>query len=144
MMTEPGFKRPLSYAPSITALAMRSFTLPAGLKYSSLPGSLASRPSFFQCGSAPKAAFYRSAGRRNVMRALRKGDLSSDLMGKQTNLPLSDTERGRFVCSMQARLDAVSRSVPGSKTAAPDGPFPGARPHIRRPRLCGAGVPGTR
>ena len=36
MMTEPGFSRPLASASSIMALAMRSFTEPAGLKYSSL------------------------------------------------------------------------------------------------------------
>ena len=35
MMTEPGFSWPLASASSIMALAMRSLTEPAGLKYSS-------------------------------------------------------------------------------------------------------------
>ena len=36
MMTLPAFSRPLASASSIMALAIRSLTLPAGLKYSSL------------------------------------------------------------------------------------------------------------
>ena len=47
MMTEPGFSRPFSSASSIMALATRSFTLPAGLKYSSFARIRASRPSAF-------------------------------------------------------------------------------------------------
>ena len=47
IMTEPGFKRPFASASSIMALAMRSFTLPAGLKYSSFASSFALRPCFF-------------------------------------------------------------------------------------------------
>ncbi len=45
MMTEPGFSSPLASASSIIALATRSFTLPAGLKYSSLARMRASSPS---------------------------------------------------------------------------------------------------
>ena len=45
MMTEPGPSRPRASASSIMALAMRSLTLPAGLKYSSLARILACRPS---------------------------------------------------------------------------------------------------
>ena len=41
MMVAPGFNRPRASASSIIALAMRSFTLPAGLKYSSLASSFA-------------------------------------------------------------------------------------------------------
>ena len=44
MMTEPGFRMPLASASSIMARAMRSFTEPAGLKYSSLATILAFRP----------------------------------------------------------------------------------------------------
>ena len=44
MMTEPGFSSPLASASSTMALAMRSLTLPAGLKYSSLARILAFRP----------------------------------------------------------------------------------------------------
>ena len=47
MMTEPGFSRPFSSASSIMALATRSFTEPAGLKYSSFASTFAFRPSFF-------------------------------------------------------------------------------------------------
>ena len=36
MMTLPAFSSPLASASSIMALAIRSLTLPAGLKYSSL------------------------------------------------------------------------------------------------------------
>ena len=43
MMTEPGFSRPLASASSTMALAIRSFTEPAGLKYSSLARILAFR-----------------------------------------------------------------------------------------------------
>ena len=43
MMVAPGFSVPLASASSIMALAMRSFTLPAGLKYSSLAYSFAGR-----------------------------------------------------------------------------------------------------
>ena len=51
MMTEPGFSRPVASASSIMALAMRSLTEPAGLKYSSLARILAFRPcSFFNVG----------------------------------------------------------------------------------------------
>ena len=47
MMTEPGFSWPLASASSIIALAIRSFTLPAGLKYSSFARTRAS--SFSAC-----------------------------------------------------------------------------------------------
>jgi hypothetical protein len=47
MMTEPSFNSPLSSASSIIDFAMRSFTLPAGLKYSSLASSFAPRPCSF-------------------------------------------------------------------------------------------------
>ena len=47
MMTLVGFRMPLASASSIMALATRSFTLPAGLKYSSLAITFAFRPSFF-------------------------------------------------------------------------------------------------
>ena len=47
MITEPGFSLPLASASSIMALAIRSFTLPAGLKYSSLARTLASSFSSF-------------------------------------------------------------------------------------------------
>ena len=47
MMTDPGFSRPLASASSIMALAIRSFTEPAGLKYSSLARIFAVRFSFF-------------------------------------------------------------------------------------------------
>ena len=47
MMTEFSFSRPFSSASSIMALAMRSFTEPAGLKYSSFARILDSRPSSF-------------------------------------------------------------------------------------------------
>ena len=47
MITEPSFKRPLASASSIMALPTRSFTLPAGLKYSNFRRSLAFNPSFF-------------------------------------------------------------------------------------------------
>ena len=47
MMTLPSFSRPLASAASIMALAIRSLTLPAGLKYSSLASTLAFRPNFF-------------------------------------------------------------------------------------------------
>ena len=58
MMTEPGFKRPLASASSIMALAMRSFTLPAGLKYSSLATILAFRPnSCFRWVSSSKGVW---------------------------------------------------------------------------------------
>ena len=46
MMTEPGLSCPLASASSIMALAIRSLTEPAGLKYSSLPRMRASRASF--------------------------------------------------------------------------------------------------
>ena len=45
MMVAPGFSFPEASASSIIALAMRSFTLPAGLKYSSFARSRAFRPS---------------------------------------------------------------------------------------------------
>ena len=45
MMVEPGFSRPLASASSIMAFAMRSFTLPAGLKYSSFASTRAFSPS---------------------------------------------------------------------------------------------------
>jgi len=44
MMVAPGFSSPFFSASSIIARAMRSFTLPAGLKYSSLPISFAFTP----------------------------------------------------------------------------------------------------
>ena len=47
MMTEPSLRKPFSSASSIIALAILSFTLPAGLKYSSLTSTVASRPSSF-------------------------------------------------------------------------------------------------
>ena len=47
MMTLPGFKAPLASASSIMASATRSFTLPPGLKYSSLARIRAFRPNFF-------------------------------------------------------------------------------------------------
>ena len=47
MITEPGFSRPFCSASSIIALAMRSFTDPAGLKYSSLASTRAESASFF-------------------------------------------------------------------------------------------------
>ena len=47
MMTEPGFSLPLASASSIIALAMRSFTDPAGLKYSSLARMRAFSPASF-------------------------------------------------------------------------------------------------
>ena len=47
MMTEPGFSLPEASASSIMALAMRSLTEPAGLKYSSFASSLAERFSSF-------------------------------------------------------------------------------------------------
>jgi len=47
MMTEPGFSRPFSSASSIMALATRSFTEPAGFKYSSFASTLAFRPRAF-------------------------------------------------------------------------------------------------
>ena len=47
MITEPSFKSPFSSASSIIAFAIRSLTLPAGLKYSSLTRRVASRPSSF-------------------------------------------------------------------------------------------------
>ena len=51
MMTEPGFKAPVASASSIMALAIRSFTEPAGLKYSSFTRTLAfSSSAFFNMG----------------------------------------------------------------------------------------------
>ncbi len=47
MMTEPGFRRPRASAPSIMALATRSLTDPAGLRYSSFARIRASRFSSF-------------------------------------------------------------------------------------------------
>ena len=47
MITLPSLRSPFSSASSIIALAILSFTLPAGLKYSSLTRSFASRPSSF-------------------------------------------------------------------------------------------------
>ena len=47
IMTEPSFNRPFSSASSIIAFAIRSFTLPAGLKYSSFTRTVASSPSSF-------------------------------------------------------------------------------------------------
>ena len=47
MMTEPGFSLPVASASSIMALAIRSLTEPAGLKYSSLARIFASRFSAF-------------------------------------------------------------------------------------------------
>ena len=47
MMTEPGFSAPLASASSIMALAIRSFTEPAGLKYSSFTRTLAFSSSAF-------------------------------------------------------------------------------------------------
>ena len=44
MITEPSFNNPFSSASSIIALAILSFTLPAGLKYSSFTRILASNP----------------------------------------------------------------------------------------------------
>ena len=44
MITEPGLSLPLASASSIMALATRSFTEPAGLKYSSLASTRAFRP----------------------------------------------------------------------------------------------------
>ena len=41
IIVAPGFKTPRVSASSIIAKAIRSFTLPAGLKYSSLPTTLA-------------------------------------------------------------------------------------------------------
>ena len=43
-MTAPGFSRPRCSASSSMAQAMRSFTLPAGLKYSTLASRFAFRP----------------------------------------------------------------------------------------------------
>ena len=47
MMAEPGFSLPPASASSIIALAMRSFTDPAGLKYSSLARTRAFTPASF-------------------------------------------------------------------------------------------------
>ena len=47
MMTEPSFKAPLASAASSMALAMRSLTEPAGLRYSSLARSRAFSPRDF-------------------------------------------------------------------------------------------------
>ena len=47
MSTEPSLSRPFASASSIIALAMRSLTEPAGLKYSSFPRTVASSPSSF-------------------------------------------------------------------------------------------------
>ncbi len=47
MMTEPSFSSPFASASSIMALAIRSFTEPAGLKYSSLARIFADRFSLF-------------------------------------------------------------------------------------------------
>ena len=47
MMTAPGFKTPRASASSIMDRAARSLVDPAGLRYSSLARSFASRPSFF-------------------------------------------------------------------------------------------------
>ncbi len=46
IMTAPGFNTPLCSASSIIAFAILSFTLPAGLKYSSFASILAFAPSF--------------------------------------------------------------------------------------------------
>ena len=43
MITEVGFNTPLASASSSIALATRSLTLPAGLKYSSFAKTLASK-----------------------------------------------------------------------------------------------------
>ena len=47
MMTLPGFSAPAASASSIIPFAIRSFTEPAGLKYSSLARIRAFSPSFF-------------------------------------------------------------------------------------------------
>ena len=47
MMTEPGPSSPAASASSSMALATRSFTLPAGLRYSSLASIRALSPSAF-------------------------------------------------------------------------------------------------
>ena len=47
MITEPSFRIPFSSASSIIAFPTRSFTLPAGLKYSSFTRTVASSPSSF-------------------------------------------------------------------------------------------------
>ena len=47
IMTEPSFNSPFFSASSIIAFAIRSFTLPAGLKYSSFTSIVAFKPSFF-------------------------------------------------------------------------------------------------
>ena len=46
MITEPSFKRPFASASSIIAFAIRSLTLPAGLKDSTFAISFACSPSF--------------------------------------------------------------------------------------------------
>ena len=55
MMTEPGFRSPFFSASSTIACAMRSLTLPAGLKYSSFARIVASTScfalKFFACRS---------------------------------------------------------------------------------------------
>ena len=43
IITEPSFNCPFASASSIIAFAIRSFTLPAGLKYSSLKSNFASK-----------------------------------------------------------------------------------------------------
>ena len=47
MMVESGFRIPAASASSSIIFATRSFTEPAGLKYSTLARSLAFRPYFF-------------------------------------------------------------------------------------------------
>ena len=47
MITEPSFKIPFASASSIIPFAIRSFTLPAGLKYSSFTRTVASNPNSF-------------------------------------------------------------------------------------------------
>ena len=47
MITEPSFRIPFSSASSIIAFATRSFTLPAGFRYSSFTRIVASSPSSF-------------------------------------------------------------------------------------------------
>ena len=55
MMTEPGFSSPFASASSIIALAMRSLTDPAGLKYSSFASTFAPSASSFSMWVSSKS-----------------------------------------------------------------------------------------
>ena len=58
IITEPGFNIPFFSASSIISLAILSFTLPEGLKYSSFARSLASKLYFFSiCASLTNGVF---------------------------------------------------------------------------------------